>query len=241
MCRHFDDPAPANGPSGLERGLRWAVSMQLDPTIPVAHLVARRPLSWGVLRRHGMAGHAGSLIDACASAGKEVPDVIAEIEAAERGVDTAIASTGVEGLVDHLDAYHRGLGRELARLGALARAAVGAAGVEASRVAALRSEIDLLAEQMALHCEKEQWILFPWLRSGRGATATAPVQAMEVEHDEAMRRLFELRRLCLDYLAPPGTGPVVAELWRGLERLESDLVRHIHTANNRLFPLALVG
>ncbi len=213
--------------------------MQLDPTVPVAHLAARRPLSWAILRRHGLDGHIGSLIDACASVGKEVGDIVSEIEAAERLVDTAIPATGVEGLVDHLDAYHRGLGQELVRLRALARAAVGAAGIDPGRAGMLRAELDLLAEEMMLHREKEQWVLFPWLRSGRGATASGPVQAMELEHDEAMLRLRELRRLCFDYQTPPDAGAVVAELWQGLEGLESHLVNHIHTENNLLFPLAL--
>ena len=151
--------------------------MRLDPATPIAHVVARRPLGWAVLRRHGVDGSTGTLDDACAGAGKDVAIVIAEI--------------------------------------------------------------DRLAEDLTLHREKEQRILFPWLRSGRGATAVAPVLAMELEHDETMCHLRELRRLCRDYRVPARAGPSVAALWRGLERLEDDLVRHIHTENNLLFPLAL--
>jgi regulator of cell morphogenesis and NO signaling len=204
--------------------------MRLDPATPIAHVVARRPLGWAVLRRHGVDGSTGTLDDACAGAGKDVAIVIAEIEAAEGRFDGDLPSHDIDGLIDRADAYHRGLDDELARLRALAR--VAGAG-------AIHAEIDRLAEDLTLHREKEQRILFPWLRSGRGATAVAPVLAMELEHDETMCHLRELRRLCRDYRVPARAGPSVAALWRGLERLEDDLVRHIHTENNLLFPLAL--
>jgi regulator of cell morphogenesis and NO signaling len=61
---------------------------------------------------------------------------------------------------------------------------------------------------------------------------------MEFEHDSATAALRRIRELTGNFQAPAHACQTYRGLWERLERLESDLHRHIHLENDILFPRA---
>jgi regulator of cell morphogenesis and NO signaling len=109
-----------------------------------------------------------------------------------------------------------------------------------------------LREEMELHMQKEEVMLFPFIEQyGRaeergesmppvpfGSIAT-PIGVMEREHASAGDALGQIRALTNNYELPPYACTTVRTLYAGLEALEADLHVHIHLENNILFPRAI--
>jgi regulator of cell morphogenesis and NO signaling len=98
---------------------------------------------------------------------------------------------------------------------------------------------DVLAElhlELTEHMGKEETVLFPWIRSGRGELARTPIQVMMMEHESALQLLNRLRAL---RVAAATTLP--AEIADHLSALDLHVREHMHLENNVLFPRALRG
>ena len=93
--------------------------------------------------------------------------------------------------------------------------------------------------ELDLHMAKEEEILFPMIRAGRGAMAEGPISMMEQEHDSAGGALVRLRELTNGYEIPQEACNSWRALWAGLAALETALHEHIHIENNVLFPRVL--
>ena len=89
------------------------------------------------------------------------------------------------------------------------------------------------------HLDKEEQVLFPLLRAGRGSGAGSPIHAMEQEHVDHGRALDRLRELTANLTAPAEACPTWRALYLRLGRLADELMEHIHLENNVLFPRAL--
>jgi regulator of cell morphogenesis and NO signaling len=109
------------------------------------------------------------------------------------------------------------------------------------RFAELLSVYLALKTELQEHMMKEEQILFPMIRQGRGAMASGPVAVMTHEHDAAGTALKRLRELTNDYQAPEGACTTWRALWHGLDVLETAMHEHIHLENNILFPRALAS
>lgn len=68
-----------------------------------------------------------------------------------------------------------------------------------------------------------------------------PIKIMTIEHDSHGRQLDELHKLTSDFTTPDDACPTWRALYKGLEKLEEELMDHIHLENNILFPRALSG
>lgn len=95
--------------------------------------------------------------------------------------------------------------------------------------------------EMFLHMLKEENVLFPLIVSGRGNLAMMPIKVMGIEHESHGKQLEELRALASDFVAPENACPTWRALYSGLEKLEEELMNHIHLENHVLFPRALSG
>lgn len=200
----------------------------------VAELVSTHPAATRVLYRHGIefcAGGSRRLSEACREAAVAVDAVLAEVareEAASVG-EVEWSSRPLPELVDHLvDAVHAAERPQMAELERL----LSAKGIPDDLVAAFAR----LRVELSEHMDKEETVLFPWLRSGRGDLARTPIQVMLLEHDATLRLLNHVRalRLAAGAALPPG----VAERLSGFDR---HLREHMHLENNLLFPRALRG
>ncbi len=217
--------------------------------LTVGELATTRPVSVKVLQRHGIdfcCGGARPLDEACAAKGVALGALLAEVDALEtdaRPDERRWDEAPLESLVEHiLVKHHRPLDSELPRLDHLVRKVTGVHHDTApDTMQGLRTAWSDLVEDLVPHMKKEEQVLFPWIRSGQGASAAAPVQVMESEHEHVGQTLAELRRLTNDYVVPDEACGSWRALWHGLEALEADLHRHIHLENNVLFPRALRG
>lgn len=223
--------------------------MTIDGDIRVGHLAAQHPLATRVFARHGIdfcCGGGRPLADVCEDRGLDLELVLAEIEA-------EVETTGepemrwdeapLDVLIDHiLDTYHASLREELPRLLDMSAKVLGAHGYrEPEMLPELKGVLGALKAELEEHMMKEEQVLFPLIRQGRGATAAAPVSVMEHEHEAAAAALRRLRTLTRDYEVPDEACNTWRALWHGLADLERATHEHIHLENNILFPRALAG
>lgn len=221
--------------------------MHVEPTQTVASLATALPHSVRVLERHHIdycCGGERSLEEACARAGLAVEALVQEIEEDRpRPDDTDWTARPLSDLVDFIVVhYHRGLQEELPRLQKLAeKVALVHGAKDPARFDALLGAFGTLHAELLQHMEKEEQVLFPWIRAGQGPNTAGPIEVMRMEHDDAGDLLDQLRELTGDYVVPEGACGSWRALWTGLEALERDLHAHIHLENNVLFPRALDG
>jgi regulator of cell morphogenesis and NO signaling len=185
-----------------------------------------------------------SLEQACAVSGLDPETVLREIDgAAESGADgTQWDLRPVEELVRHiLERYHTPLRTELPRLIALARTVERVHAGKPDRPEGLADHLTDVREAVESHLAKEEQILFPLILAGRGQRAFMPVQVMVKEHEDHGQSLRRIRELTGDLTLPAHACATWRELYRSLERLEVELMDHIHLENNVLFPRALAS
>lgn len=96
-------------------------------------------------------------------------------------------------------------------------------------------------DDLTNHMMKEEQVLFPLIKSGRGPMAAMPISVMESEHDEAGRDLEDIQKLTNNLTPPEGACNTWLTLYAGLKTFSADLMEHVHLENNILFPRALRG
>ena len=220
----------------------------ISPDQKVGALASQVPGAASAFLRHGIdfcCAGARTLAEAC-----ELADVSVEtvIEAVRSAADTDDDAAGWDDrsdaeLIDHiLTRYHQPLYTQLPQLDTWAQKVLRVHGdKDRDRLDALAQAVATLRAELESHMTKEEQILFPWIRSGRGASAGGPIQVMLREHEEAGALLGEIRTLTDRFEAPRGACSTWRALWLGLESLDADLRRHIHLENNILFPRALAS
>ncbi|HNK17233.1 MAG TPA: hemerythrin domain-containing protein [Piscinibacter sp.] len=133
--------------------------------------------------------------------------------------------------MDHiLDAYHAPLRRDLADLEARLGTALESpsASQEQRRfVSAAMDSFRPLAHELLEHLAKEECVLFPWIRAGRGASAGGPIRVMQHEHRQAELYLQRLRHLADATQRRGSVDDVVADLMQRLAALDASLRDHI--------------
>ncbi len=220
----------------------------ITPNQKVGALAAQVSGAASVFHRYGIdfcCAGARTLADACELAGVESEAVVRDITEASGVEDDATGwdeRTNDE-LIDHiLTRYHRPLDEQLPQLDGWAQKVFRVHGdKDPQKLSALTDAVALLRAELEAHMLKEEEILFPWIRAGRGAAAGAPVAVMIREHEDAGKLLDEIVELTDGFQPPRGACATWRALWLGLEVLNSDLRRHIHLENNILFPRALAS
>ncbi|WGE75171.1 hemerythrin domain-containing protein [Actinobacillus equuli] len=91
------------------------------------------------------------------------------------------------------------------------------------------------------HMMKEEQILFPLIKAGRGKMAAAPISVMEAEHDEAGNDVEAMQKLTNNFTPPEGACTSWRNLYQGLQEFAADLDAHVDLENHILFPRALAG
>lgn len=107
-------------------------------------------------------------------------------------------------------------------------------------------------EEMDLHMEKEELILFPRIKELERISKEAngkmtininyllsPIAILEKEHDYAGSLLEEIRNLSNDYVPPEEACTTNRLAFAALRSFEADLHQHVHLENNILFPKAI--
>lgn len=220
-------------------------NLTLNPDASLASMAVTRAGASRVFNRYGLDfcchGHT-SLRDACKVAQLDSASLLDEIRAEERDSSAFERwdEQPLDALIQHLlDQFHEPHRAELPRLIEMARKVEK---VHASKPACphgLADHLALMLESLDLHMQKEEQVLFPLIRSGRGRMAIMPVQVMEIEHRDHGANLVLLHELAHDFDPPADACGTWSALYLGLAELERDLMQHIHLENNVLFPRAL--
>ncbi len=218
--------------------------MTIEAQDRVGEIAARHPMATRVFERYGIdfcCGGGRALADACEKKGVEVGTVLGEIEkelAGPEGADVRWDQAPLMDLVDHILAtYHRPLDEELPRLEKMATKVFDVHHEKnPEMLQGVRDTVRSLKAELESHMKKEEEILFPLIRDGRGAMASDAMDEMEHEHIGAGEALAKLRALTNDYTVPEGACNTWTALWHGLAALEESLHQHIHLENNILFP-----
>jgi regulator of cell morphogenesis and NO signaling len=156
-------------------------------------------------------------------------------------------------LIDYIVEKHHVYTREaIERLTPLMDKVCARHGEQRAELFEIQKIFRLLSEELLAHMQKEEMVLFPYIKVLAAVVSTNipvaqphfqtvrnPVRMMMMEHDAAGDFLREMRSASNDYKLPEGACPSYTALYFGLEELERDLHRHIHLENNALFPQAI--
>lgn len=220
----------------------------LTTDAPLSQLVDTHPGAARVFFRHRLnfcCGGRKSLAEAAAERGLDAQALAEEIEredAAVGGQPIDWSARPLEEVIDHiLERFHEGHRAELPRLLELARKCHRVHGEREDFPNELLAHLEHVAASLDEHMQKEEQVLFPMLRAGVGRQAAMPINVMMQEHDDHAANLQKTRTLCDDFRVPEDACSSWRALYAGLEDFEHEVMRHVHTENNVLFPRALAG
>jgi regulator of cell morphogenesis and NO signaling len=218
----------------------------------VGEWVADQPRRAMTLEKLGLdfcCGGRRSLEDACLGLDLDPAEVVAVLTRTSGetpSTETDWRQSSLTALCDHIVQTHHALLREqLPRLDALAQKVAAAHGERRPAYVTLARDYPTFRAELEAHMMKEERLLFPAIRAleaGSGSQLcrsddiTAPLRAMEAEHDAAGKALRNFSALTDGYQPPADACGSLLALLDGLALLETDLHLHIHKENNLLFP-----
>ena len=228
---------PAAGPDAA-----IARSM-INPQKSVASLVLDHSECAAVLQRHRIdyccRGDA-TLAAACRDRRLDVGVVINELERAisERRADDdddprELSSPALLALI--VSRYHAPLRRTLPFIRTLAAKVGGVHGEHNPRLIELDEIVAELAETLEAHIDDEEARLFPALAHPRLGVGDL-LLATRDEHSMVGELLGRMRTAADEYAVPDWACNSYRTLFRELERLETDVLRHVHLENHVLLP-----
>jgi len=201
------------------------------------------PMATEVFRKNRLdfcCGGKQTLKDACAKKQINLENIvnqITELDGKKQNIHTDLPLSEMTGFI--VKRYHEDLRRRLPELVTLADKVERVHFDHSDCPHGLKTLLSELHSEMLLHMMKEENVLFPLIEAGKGSMALMPVKVMMSEHDSHGRQLDELHRLTNDFVPPEGACTTWRSLYKGLEKLEEELMEHIHLENNILFPRAL--
>lgn len=206
----------------------------------LADIAATLPGSTGVFRRHKLdfcCGGKVALAQAAADRGLELDGLEAELAAVVTlGLPTEHPER-TDDLITLIETrYHAAHRCELPELVRLARRVEAVHKANAAVPRGLAALLEQMGDELEDHMRKEEEVLFPLMRRGGHPMIAQPIAVMLAEHDDHGAHLRALERLTGDFTAPAEACPTWRALYIGAKKLADDLVEHIHTENNVLFP-----
>lgn len=211
----------------------------------LGNLATAHPAATAVFLRHRLdfcCGGGRKLSDACHALGLDPAAVVAEIVA--QGTPEEPQRWDARPLPELIDfiitRYHDTLRLELPALVDAAKRVERVHGAKASCPRGLAAHLEQLVDEVRQHLAKEEQMVFPAIRSGsRGQQLHMPVRVLMQEHEDHGASLARTRELTADLTLPVEACATWRALYVALEKLESELMQHIHLENNVLFPRAL--
>lgn len=197
-----------------------------------------------------------SVAEACTNAKTDESVVIGALENLKNQTGSAVHdfdSWNIGFLADYIqNTHHRYVSKAITQILPLAQKVADVHGDNHEEVIRINELFNDLAEELLSHMQKEEQILFPYIRqlvasesAGNCSadscfgTVAGPISVMEQEHENAGVILKELFRLSDGYTPPEDACNTFRVLYGKLKEFEDDLHRHIHLENNILFPKAI--
>jgi len=95
--------------------------------------------------------------------------------------------------------------------------------------------LEYMEQDLLLHMDKEERMLFPLLQVGGNPFVNQPISMMRAEHIEHVVALNKLATLTHDATPPEGACSTWRALYSGIAQLRNELIQHIDLENNVLF------
>ena len=177
-----------------------------------------------------------SLATACAEKGLDAGEVLKALNALER-TDELPPAPSASDLVDHiLKRYHEVHRQQLPELIRMARRVEAVHRDHPQVPHGLADHLETMEQELLEHMAKEEQILFPLLKQGGHPMVVHPIGMMRHEHVSHGAQLERLAELTTQHQPPVRACNTWQALYAGTARLTEDLIEHIHTENNLLFP-----
>ena len=152
-------------------------------------------------------------------------------------------------LADHIvSTHHEYTKRELPQIFHYLQKVASKHGDRHNELYTILQKFSELKEEMEMHMQKEEQILFPRIKELENAiennqrsaiTIQIPIAVMEDEHEHAGNLLGAIRDLSNNYNPPADACTTYRLSFAALRAFEEDLHQHIHLENNILFPRAI--
>ena len=211
----------------------------LTPKATIGAIAVALPGATAVFRRLKLdfcCGGQVALQQAVADKGLALDEVMAELAALHRPEGAPTAATPSE-LVDHIvSRYHEVHRAQLPELIRMAHRVEAVHRANPDVPAGLGDLLEGIQAELLSHMQKEEAILFPMLKSGGNPFVTQPIGVMRAEHVDHGSALEQLLAMTNDATPPAGACNTWRALYTGIGQFADDLVNHIHTENNVLFP-----
>ncbi len=163
------------------------------------------------------------------------------------------AARRLDELVEHIVSTHHAYTRRVVpEIAARLRVLATLAADDRPELRLIQQTFDHLATSLLGHLDKEERLLFPYIRDLAGAEATGgrlplgpfgtlanPVRMMEDEHLDALKTLDCVRDLTHRYRPPTIALPGLADCYEALRQFDADLRLHIHVEEHDLYPRGL--
>ncbi|MBS0560287.1 MAG: iron-sulfur cluster repair protein YtfE [Proteobacteria bacterium] len=203
-------------------------------------IAASLPGAAAIFRRHKLdycCGGGANLAEAAQYKGMNLEAVEDELQAAAALALPVPAPQAADDLIDMIvGRFHEAHRRELPELIRLARRVEAVHRDHPLAPHGLADLLERVRTELEDHMAKEEQILFPLLRQGGHPMIAHPIAMMLAEHDDHGVHLREIERLTGEFTPPDGACNTWRALYVGGRKLADDLVEHIHTENNILFP-----
>lgn len=218
----------------------------IDPRRTVAELALEHAAAAAVFRRHRIdyCCHGEvALAEACRERGLDLSVVTAELDAAVRRrpqsdeVDPRTLATAA--LIDHIVTRHHEYLREaLPPLRPLAAKVERVHGAHNEKLFTVREVLEELAETLEPHLDEEEESLFPRMKSADrdDERIGRDLVAARDEHLQVGSLLEQLTDATDAFHVPEWACGSYRALFRELEALTADVLRHIHLENHVLMP-----
>ena len=177
-----------------------------------------------------------SLEKACTDKQLDLDTVLGEIRALQTQQAMPAAPSASE-LINHiLQRYHEVHRQQLPELIRMARRVEAVHRDHPQVPRGLADHLETMEQELLEHMAKEEQILFPLLKQGGHPMVVHPIGMMRHEHVSHGMQIERLAALTQQHQPPSGACNTWQALYAGTARLTEDLIEHIHTENNLLFP-----
>jgi len=206
----------------------------------LAEIAATLPGATGVFRRRKLdfcCGGRVPLAQAATARGIDLGELLADLDGVAALGLPAERPQGTAELIDLIETrYHATHRRELPELIRLARRVEAVHKDHPQVPRGIAALLERMSGELEVHMKKEELMLFPMMRRGGHSIIAQPIAVMLAEHDDHGVHLRALEAMTSDFAAPNDACPTWRALYVGARKLVDDLMEHIHTENNVLFP-----
>lgn len=229
----------------------------VSTTTTIGDVVSRDLRSAAVFSRYGIdfcCGGRRTIEDACRAVGEDPAVVLRDLARLATSSDAPEdrSTWSPPRMLDHvLEHHHAYVRRQIPVIQGYLIKLTGKHGTSRPELVRVQELFTGLARELVHHMEKEERILFPYIRAliaARAANAPLPptpfgtiqnpVRMMEAEHQQAGQDLWLLRGLTNGFQPPADACATWRACYAELAAFERDLHEHVHLENNLLFPAA---